>query len=375
MPVSTESRPARATLSQEPGRLCIAFSGDWRITDDHSHWHAPRLGHEKPAVRLDTSELGNWDSSLLLYLHSVTRWCQQQGLTLDDSALPAQLRQLASQFASAEKSSKPQDRSANLLEFVGNQTQAVWGQVREIAHFVGECSLSATRLLKNPASFRWRDCLAEMQQCGVMALPIVSLVSFLIGITLAYTGATILRLFGGDIWVADLIGLSVTREMAAVMTGVVLAGRTGAAFAAQIANMKANEEIDALSTLGVSATDFLVMPRILALAIMTPLLALYSVLLGILGGMLIALTILSIPPTAYWVEMLTIVDLSDVTTGLLKASAFGVIIGLSGSLRGLQADRSAEGVGRAATSAVVTSILLMVVADAFFAVLFNMLGW
>jgi len=159
-----------------------------------------------------------------------------------------------------------------------------------------------------------------------------------------------------------------------VMTGVVLAGRTGAAFAATLGNMKANEEVDALETLGISPIDFLVMPRLLALGIMMPLLALYADALGILGGMAVSLGVLSISPTAYWVEMGTIVTLSDIATGVIKAISFGLIVGLSGCLRGLQAERSAAGVGRAATSAVVTSILLIVVADAVFAVLFNVVG-
>jgi phospholipid/cholesterol/gamma-HCH transport system permease protein len=155
---------------------------------------------------------------------------------------------------------------------------------------------------------------------------------------------------------------------------VVLAGRTGAAFAATLGNMKAGEEIDALETLGIPPVQFLVLPRILALAVMMPLLTMYANALGILGGMLVAYGLLSIPPAAYWVEMLTIVDLSDVASGFIKAAAFGVIIGVSGCLRGLQAERSAAGVGLAATSAVVTSLLLIVVADALFAVIFNALG-
>jgi phospholipid/cholesterol/gamma-HCH transport system permease protein len=213
-----------------------------------------------------------------------------------------------------------------------------------------------------------------MQQCGAMALPIVSLISFLVGVTLAYTGALVLRQYGGDIYVADLIGLAMVREMGAMMTGVVLAGRTGAAFAATLGNMKANEEIDALETLGLSTVDFLVLPRLLALAVMMPLLALYANALGIVGGMIVSLKVLSIPPTAYWVEMLTIVDMSDIFVGVIKAMAFGFIVGLAGCLRGIEAERSAAGVGRAATSAVVTAILLIIVADAIFAVVFDILG-
>jgi phospholipid/cholesterol/gamma-HCH transport system permease protein len=165
------------------------------------------------------------------------------------------------------------------------------------------------------------------------------------------------------------------RETGAVMTAVVLAGRTGAAFAATLANMKANEEIDALEVLGIRPVQFLVLPRMVALTIMMPLLVLYANALGICGGMAVARGLLSIPPSAYWVEMLTSLDLSDLAVGLIKAVTFGVIVGLSGCLRGLQAERSAAGVGRAATSAVVTALLLLVVADAVFAVLFNILNW
>jgi phospholipid/cholesterol/gamma-HCH transport system permease protein len=158
------------------------------------------------------------------------------------------------------------------------------------------------------------------------------------------------------------------------MAAIILAGRTGAAFAATLGNMKAGEEIDALECLGIAPVDFLVLPRLLALGLMMPLLALYANLLGILGGMWVAKGILDIPPAAYWVETMSIVDLSDVSTGLIKSVVFGLLIGLSGCLRGLQADRSAAGVGNATTSAVVTAILLIVVADAVFAVVFNILG-
>jgi phospholipid/cholesterol/gamma-HCH transport system permease protein len=213
-----------------------------------------------------------------------------------------------------------------------------------------------------------------MQNCGAMALPIVSLISFLVGVTLAYIGAIVLRQYGGDIYVADLVGLSMVREMGALMTGVVLAGRTGAAYAATLGNMRANEEIDAFETFGIPAIDFLVLPRLLALFVMMPLLALYANALGIIGGMAVASGVLSIPPAAYWVEMLTIVDASDLLVGVVKGGTFGLIIGLSGCLRGMEADRSAAGAGRAATSAVVTAILLIIVANALFAVVFDILG-
>jgi phospholipid/cholesterol/gamma-HCH transport system permease protein len=206
-----------------------------------------------------------------------------------------------------------------------------------------------------------------------MALPIVSLISILVGLTLAYQAAVELRQFGADIYVADLVGLSIVREMGPMMTAVILAGRTGAAFAATLGNMRANEEIDALETLGISPVAFLVMPRLVALGLMMPFLALYANGVGIIGGMIVGRGILQIPPSAYWIETESIINLHDITTGLIKATTFGLLIGFAGCLCGLRAAPSAAGVGRATTSAVVTALLLIIVADALFAVIFNLL--
>jgi phospholipid/cholesterol/gamma-HCH transport system permease protein len=304
----------------------------------------------------------------------VQGWCREAKASCDTAALPEMARRLVGQMEQAQEKRLPADHSRNFLSTVGLAAIDVRHQIREFASFVGECTLSVVGLIKRPGRFRWRDCFYEMQQCGAMAVPIVSLSSFLVGLTLAYTGAIILRQFGGDIWVADIVGLSTLREMGAVMTGVVIAGRTGAAFAAQLGNMKANEEIDALETLGIAPVDFLVLPRLVALTLMTPLLTMYANCLGILGGMVVSATVLDIPPNAYWIETQSNIDLSDVSVSLIKSLTFGMLIAVAGCLRGLQAERSAAGVGRAATSAVVTSILLLIVADAIFAVLLNVLG-
>lgn len=374
MSASPDTTPARVSLKTEGDVLEVALGGTWQVTAPRPIW-AEVLGGQTPArVRPLVAEVEKWDSSLLLFLFEVQQWCRGSGAYCESSALPEKIRTLLTQLAASHETSVPFDRSENFITTVGLAAQDVLGKVRAIFQFVGECVLATNQLLRHPRKFRWRDCVEEMQQCGAMALPIVSLVSLLVGVTLAYTGAVVLRQYGGDIYIADLIGLSMVREMGAMMTAVVLAGRTGAAFAATLGNMKANEEIDALETLGIPAVQFLVLPRILALGVMMPLLALYANALGIIGGMLVAFGLLGIPPAAFWVEMLTIVDLSDIMTGVIKAVAFGLIVGLSGCLRGLQADRSAQGVGRAATSAVVTAILLIIIADAIFAVLFNALG-
>lgn len=354
--------------------LDVVLAGTWLITEPYPTWADVRGTDAPKRVRPAVGEVERWDTSLLLFLFDIHQWCRATDAIFDSAALSPKIRELLSQYEKAHETSAPADRSDRFLAAVGMATQETVTQVREIFHFVGECVLSTDRLVRSPRRFRWRDCLSEMQQCGAMALPIVSLIAFLIGVTLAYTAAIVLRQFGGDIFIADLIGLAMVREVGAVMTAVVLAGRTGAAFAATLGNMKMNEEIDALETLGIPAVQFLVLPRLLALAVMMPLLAMYANALGILGGMAVAFGLLAISPTAYWVEMQTIVDMSDIVSGVIKALAFGLIVGLAGCLRGLQAERSAAGVGRAATSAVVTAILIMVIADAVFAVLFNVLG-
>ena len=374
MPASPGPLNARVVLTTEGDALAVALAGTWQVMESRPSW-AGLLGAQNPArVRLVVADVEKWDSSLLLFLFEVQQWCRGTGAYCETDALPEKIRTLLGQLAASHETSVPFDRSENFITTVGLATQDVAAKTRAIFQFVGECVLAVQQLVRNPRKFRWRDCLDEMQQCGAMALPIVSLVSLLVGVTLAYIGAVVLRQYGGDIYVADFIGLSMVREMGALMTAMVLSGRTGAAFAATLGNMKANEEIDALETLGIPAVQFLVLPRLIALGVMMPLLALYANALGIIGGVIVAFGLLGIPPAAFWIEMLTIVDLSDILSGVIKATAFGLIIGLSGCLRGLQADRSAAGVGRAATSAVVTAILLIIIADAIFAVLFNALG-
>jgi phospholipid/cholesterol/gamma-HCH transport system permease protein len=374
MPASTDA-PATAEIRPSDSGLTVVLAGDWRITDSYPDW-ARLIEHTPPAnLHFDLSNLARWDTSLVLFIAAAARWGKVHGVYCDLKSLPEALRRLVGHFEDKTRHPVPAGRPRNILATIGRASIDIYVRALQYARFVGECTLSFLYLARNPGKFRWRDTISEMQRCGAMALPITGLIAFLVGVILAYSGAVILRQFGGDIWVADLVGVTMTREMAAMMTAIVLAGRTGAAFAAEIGNMRANEEVDALTTLGIRPIDFLVVPRLVALGVMMPLLTLYANALGVVGGMAIAWILLDIPPPAFWVEMLTIVDLSDLMTGLIKATTFGAIIGFAGCLRGLQASRSASGVGEAATSAVVTAILLIIVSDAIFAVLFNILGW
>jgi phospholipid/cholesterol/gamma-HCH transport system permease protein len=374
MPESPDSQGARAEARAEAGALEVSIGGSWSLEGSFPRW-ASVLGEARPStVRLRDGGVSHWDTSLVAFVGEARRWCAASGAACDFSGLPPKMQLLSGQFEGAVGSSSGSDHSQSLVVQVGLSTGAFMRNVRDLLGFIGDCWTSTVRLVLGRSPIRWNDCLGEMQKCGALALPIVSLISFLVGVTLAYSGAIVLKRFGGEIWVADLIGVAMTREMGALMAAVILSGRTGAAFAAEIGSMKLNEEIDALSTLGISPVRFLVMPRVLALGLMMPLLAMYANCLGILGGMGVAYANLDIPPKAYWIEMLTIVTLPDIAVGLIKACVFGLIVGVTGCLRGLQSERNASGVGQAATSAVVTSILLIIVADAIFAVLFNAVG-
>ncbi|CAM3017615.1 MlaE family ABC transporter permease [Rariglobus hedericola] len=366
---------SRVQVRTEGEWMLVELQGVWRITEPRPSW-AVLIGDNSPVrVKIVWGNLGNWDSALLLFVFEVRQWCRVKGVYCDLSDLPDALQKLLRQLVVVNETRMVFDRSHNFLTVVGLAAEDVWAKTKEIATFVGECVISAVSLLKRPHKFRWRDCLDEMQQCGAMALPIVSLIGLLVGLIMAYQSAVLMRQFGADIYVADAVGLVMVREMGAMMTAIILAGRTGAAFAATLGNMKAGEEIDALQTLGIRPVDFLVMPRLVALGLMMPLLALYASGLGILGGMAVSLGLLDIPPTAYWVETQSAIDLSDISTGLIKASFFGVLVGLAGCHRGLRAERSAAGVGKATTSAVVMGLLLIIVSDALFAVIFNIFGW
>lgn len=366
---------AEVCVAEVPDGLVVTLGGVWKVTAAKPVWQPGKLAR-KPAklTVLTAKEIGDWDSSLVLFIHELRGWASGAEVSCDISGLPEEMQAMLTQFSQACSQARTQDRSQNFVAAIGVATHDVMDKTREIARFIGECVYSGIHLVKNPHRFRLRDCLDEMQQCGAMSLPIVSLIGLLVGLILAYQAAVLMRQFGADIYVADAVGLAMVREMGAMMTAVVLAGRTGAAFAATLGNMRANDEIDALETLGIRTVDFLVMPKIVALGLMMPVLALYSNFMGIFGGMIVAQTVLDIPPSAYWVETVSAIDLSDVASGMIKASAFGLLVGLSGCHRGLLAERSAAGVGRAATSAVVMALVLVILADAFFAIAFNLLG-
>ncbi|MGD9764043.1 MAG: MlaE family lipid ABC transporter permease subunit [Candidatus Binatia bacterium] len=257
------------------------------------------------------------------------------------------------------------------IERAGDWGLAVLDSVRRFTAFTGEVLIGLSDAVRHPRQVRWRETWLYMQRSGYEALPIVSLISFLMGLITGFQAAVQLRQFGADIYVANLVALSITRELGPLMTAIIAAGRSGAAFAAEIGTMKVSEEVDALAAMGLDRTRFLVTPKVLALLLMLPCLTLYADVVGILGGLFVAVLQLDIPAVVYLRQIKLYMDMWDVNQGLVKAVVFALLIALVGCLRGFEAREGAESVGRITTSAIVSGIFAIICADAVFTVLFN----
>ena len=360
--------------------LVVRFAGSWRVADgvpSTSEVEAqlesdPSIG----CVRFDTQDLQAWDTGLLIFLRRLQDRFASRQIEVDAGGLPDGARRLL-ELAAAVPETKDTGqgvKSTSFLALVGEEVIGAVASMVEMVRFIGEATIAFGAFLRGKASFRRSDLMLIMQECGAQALPIVSLISFLVGLILAFVGAVQLLQFGAQIYVANLVGIAMVRELAAMMAAIVMAGRTGAAFAAQLGTMTVNEEIDALQTLGISPMEFLVLPRMLALILMMPLLCLYADLVGILGGLVVGVGLLDITFTEYVNQTIEGIGLNDIALGVIKGSIFGVLVALSGCMRGMQSGRSASAVGEAATSAVVTAIVLIIVTDAVLAVVTNIIG-
>ena len=352
----------------------VQIGGDWRLNERVPSWKSVFQNRMAMNVRVVSDDLGKWDTSLVLFLVHGRAWCAASKKQFHAEALPENLQALLRQVPVNSAAKPPVGASVKPWELASNIAEKWADHAQQSVSFLGECTLGFMGVAKNPRRFRWLDCLVEMQQCWASSLPMVSLVSFLVGVILAFQSAVQLQQFGAAIYVADLVGLSVVRELGPMMAAFIVAGGTGARFAAQIGNMKVDDEIDALETVGISSVNFLALPRLLAVTVMMPILALYANVLGVLGGMFVSATMLNIPASAYWIETQNRVGFADVSSGLFKCLFFGLAVGLAGWLRGIKCERSAAGVGTATASAVVTGIMLIVLADALFAVIYNVLG-
>jgi len=369
-------------LDRAGDALVLSLAGDWRLSPDLPsavEVEKALAGSPPPArVVFDAAGLGQWDSALLTLLVDVIGACLQRKIPVEKEGLPEGVQRLLDlALAVPEKTGARKGEGAaklSLLAGVGDKTEAASRSLLGIVAFLGEVAVSFAGMLRGKARFRMSDLWLIIQESGSQALPIVSLISLLVGLILTFVGSIQLKVFGAQIYVADLVGVATVRAMGAIMAGIIMAGRTGASFAAQIGTMQVNEEIDALKTSGINPIDFLVLPRVVAMALMMPLLTLYADLMGILGGLFVAVTGLHLDIMQYYNETRRALSLTNLWIGLFSGFTFGILISLAGCLKGIECGRSASAVGDATRSAVVMGIVSIIVATAVITVVCNVLG-
>jgi phospholipid/cholesterol/gamma-HCH transport system permease protein len=327
-------------------------------------------------ITFDTQALSGWDSGLLTFLTRIIDQFSESAIAVDKEGLPHGVKKLLDLAAAVpeRKGARKKAIQEPLLSRIGASTIGVGESTVDTLNFIGEAFLVFLKFLVGKARFQRSELFLTIQQCGAEAFPIVSLISILVGLILAFIGAVQLMLFGAQIYVADLVAIAMVRVMGAIMAGIIMAGRTGAAFAAQLGTMQVNEEIDALQTLGISPMEFLVLPRMIALILMMPLLCIYADVMGVLGGLIVGVGMLDINVTQYLNQTRAALNLNHFLIGIFHSIVFGVLIALAGCLKGMQCGRSASAVGQATTSAVVTSIVSIVVATAIITLVCNVLG-
>lgn len=376
---------ACVTLSRREGHgLMLAFAGTWKVATERpslssvlAQISAAAVPEETvPCLILDGRDLTDWDSQFLVFLRKLSAELEKLGVTVNAENLPEGARRLLALANAVPVANhdflSPEVESLPLR--VGLGAHDIWDSFMAFMDFLGATVIAMGRLLRRRARFPVSDFAVIIQDTGVRALSIVSLIAVLVGLIIAFVGSVQLNRFGAGVFTADMVAIAMLREMGALMTAIIMAGRTGAAFAAELATMQVNEEIDALATLGIDPVEYLVLPRVLALCLMMPLLCLYADLMGILGGAVIGVTILDIPLFEYWTRTTNSLSFTNLAIGVVKAGVFGGLIALAGCLRGLSAGRSAAAVGEATTAAVVLAIVLIVASDGLFAVILNILG-
>ncbi len=365
---------ATAKIIGEGDSAVLQIAGDWLLSETRTNSKEIIASIPKNLSKLsfETSSLGTYDSALVCMLLKCYEFCKEQNIDVDLESLPEGPRELLKlAVAVPEVSAEKTDGGWNLFNKVGSRAIKFMDAVAKQCGFVGELTIASLNALRGKARYRTSDLLSIIQSSGPEALPIVALISFLVGLILAFVGAIQLAKYGSEIFVADLVGIAMVREMGAMMVGIVMSGRTGASFAAELGSMKVNEEISAFRTFGISPMEFLVFPRVLALVLMFPLLTIFADVIGMLGGFVIGAGMFDISYDQYANRTLSALNLVQISTGVMKSFIFGIIVACIGCRMGLQCENSSAGVGMATTSSVVQSITWIIVADAIFAVIFT----
>jgi len=360
----------------QPGVLLLKVSGRLDATTTGGVWRDAMLaiGRISPGhVVVESSGIRYCDISGIGLFMEIGRRQQRRNGTYEINGLQEEFRQLLDLFDPEKLETKPPQAKANLVEQFGTVSYGAWQEVKGLITFLGQLSVSLVSAAKHPRSVRWKDGFQAAEKHGADALPIVALVSFLVGLIMAFQSAIPMRQFGAQIYVANLVALSMLRELGPLMTALILAGRTGSSIAAELGTMKVREEIDALVTMGLEPVRFLVVTRVLAGFFMTPLLAVFADLTGIVGGAVVMLS-LGFSLETYYYQVIGAVTYGDFLGGLAKSFVFGLIVAGIGCARGLQTGVGAAAVGESTTKAVVTGIILIIVADGIFAVVYYYLG-
>jgi phospholipid/cholesterol/gamma-HCH transport system permease protein len=368
--------PPTWQLSHANGRDILTLTGNWIAQSGRIPEFLPdnlTAGH---GLTFDVGSVTSWDSGLIEFLWDAKRAAKTAGIPVDATPLPASAQKLLGLLPDrlSDPPPPPPRRRFRPLNWLGGETIALLTELGTLTTLLAAAATGGTRALAGRARMRGVDLLDNVRDAGPSALIIVSTVNFLVGAILAFVGAVQLRKFAADVYVADLVGLAMVREMAAVMTAIIMAGRTGGAYAARIATMQGNEEIDALQVIGIPVSDYIVLPSILALVFTMPFLYLYGCLVGMFGGYVVALAMLSVTGAGYLNETLHAVAFDQFVFGFIKSIAFAILIGVTSCRIGLKAGRSAADVGTAATNAVVTGIVGVIALDAIFAVLADVVG-
>ncbi len=361
----------------DPAGTVVVLSGDW-IARDGSVAGADAvsriLNGAGARISFASEQLGQWDSALLSFILEIRQRARTKNIQFDAGGLPgAASRLLALVAVDPDEASPPAPLS--ITDRLGHAVISAGGEAVAVIGVVGDTVLRGGAAMRGRVRMRGVDLLTCTYDAGIGALPIVTVVNLLVGGILAFVGAVQLRKFGADIYIAAMVGIAIIREMAALMTAIVMSGRTGGAYAAQIATMVGNEEVDALNAIGIPLYDYLILPRIAALTLMMPLLYLYACAIGIFGGYLVAVSMMDISSQSFIQQLRDSVSGGQLVFGLVKSIAFGLLIAIAGCRRGLTAGRGAADVGQAATSAVVVGIVGVIALDAVFAVCANALDF
>lgn len=369
----------QVSVRREKDLLSVEVGGSWRMGARRPEDAAAALREAADprtrALRLSARDLGEWDTSLLAFFVQLIKTAEAKGVEADVSALPDGLRRLIGlAFAVRPKEGSGRSREQEgVFARIGDGVLKIFPDTLDFLSFLGETVSAVCSLIVGRSRMRSQDFIAAMHECGVQALPIISVTTLLFGLILAFVGAVQLTQFGAQIYVAGLVGIGMLRVMSAVMVGIVMSGRVGASYAAMIGTMQVNEEVDALSTLGISPVDFLVLPRTLALTFMVPLLTVYADVMGVLGGYFVGVFMLGLNPLEYVNATANMVSFKHGLIGIAYGTVFGVIVAVVGCYQGMRCGRSAQAVGLATTKAVVQSLVGIIVATAVITVICNVL--